>query len=120
MLLRRSQKAPPASRLAETRPELIGNVLASLGDATGTGRWAAAAFGHTEADTVDKVSLRGLQMSAALAARLAITLAQEEELPALHRSPDDVRKALQEAGLSEFLEGHWGLANRVSGSQIRS
>jgi Zn-dependent M28 family amino/carboxypeptidase len=94
--------------------------LASLGDATGTGRWAAAAFGHTEADTVDKVSLRGLQMSAALAARLAITLAQEEELPALHRSPDDVRKALQEAGLSEFLEGHWGLANRVSGSQIRS
>jgi hypothetical protein len=58
-------------------------------------------------------------MSAALAARLAITLALEDELPARHRTPDEVRKALREAELSEFLEGHWGLANRVSGSQTR-
>jgi aminopeptidase YwaD len=94
--------------------------LTSLGDATGTGRWAASALAHTEADTVDKISLRGLQMSAALAARLAVTLALEEELPARHRSHHEVRKALQEAELSEFLEGHWGLANRVSGSQITS
>lgn len=34
-------------------------------------------------------------------------------------TPDEVRKALQEAELSEFLEGHSGLANRVSGSQTR-
>lgn len=89
--------------------------LASVGDATGTGRWPASAFAHTAADTVDKVSLRGLQMSAALAARLAVTLAEEAEPPARRRTPDEVRGALAEADLSGFLDGHWGLANRAPG-----
>jgi Zn-dependent M28 family amino/carboxypeptidase len=88
--------------------------LASRGDATGTGRWTASAFGHTGADTVDKVCLRGLQMAAALAARLAVTLVEEEKLPVSQRSPDEVRSVLQDAQLSDFLARHWGLANRAA------
>ena len=38
-------------------------------------------WGHTEADTLDKISLRGLQMSAILVARLAARMAQDDELP---------------------------------------
>jgi Zn-dependent M28 family amino/carboxypeptidase len=52
-------------------------------------------WGHTEADTFDKLSLRGLQMSAALVARLALAIAQDDDFPARHRTLDEVRAQLE-------------------------
>ena len=39
-------------------------------------------YGHTEGDTVDKVHLRGLQMGAAFATRVALILANADPFPA--------------------------------------
>lgn len=61
-------------------------------------------YGHTEADTFDKIHPRGLQMSAALVARLAITMSQDDDFPARRRSVEEIRAQLQEAGLLERLE----------------
>lgn len=61
-------------------------------------------WGHTEADTFDKIHPRGLQMSAALVARLALTMAQDDEWPAKRRSIDEVREQLREEGLLERVE----------------
>ncbi len=61
-------------------------------------------WGHTEADTLDKVSLRGLQMSAILAARLAVRLAQDDDFPGRVRTVDEVREQLREAGILERIE----------------
>jgi hypothetical protein len=52
-------------------------------------------WGHTEADTFDKLSLRGLQMSAALVARLALAIAQDDTFPTRHRTLDEVREQLE-------------------------
>lgn len=51
-------------------------------------------YGHTEADTLDKVCLRGMQMSAILAARLVARLANDDEFPGRRRSVDEVRDQL--------------------------
>lgn len=61
-------------------------------------------WGHTEADTLDKVYLRGLQMSAILAARLAVRLSEDDEYPGRQRSEDEVRQQLSEAGILERIE----------------
>lgn len=61
-------------------------------------------WGHTEADTLDKVSLRGLQMSAILAARLAVRIAQDDDFPGRQRSIDEVREQLEDAGILERQE----------------
>ncbi|MFW6075879.1 MAG: M28 family peptidase [Chloroflexota bacterium] len=61
-------------------------------------------WGHTEADTFDKIHPRGLQMAAALVARIAATLAQDDEYPAKRRSIDEVREQLEEEGLLERVE----------------
>jgi Zn-dependent M28 family amino/carboxypeptidase len=61
-------------------------------------------YGHTEADTFDKIHPRGLQMSAALVARLALAMAQDDDFPATRRSVEETRKQLDEAGLLERLE----------------
>ena len=58
-------------------------------------------WGHTEADTFDKLSLRGLQMSAALVARLALAIAQDDDFPARHRTQDEVREQLEKEKLLE-------------------
>lgn len=56
-------------------------------------------WGHTEADTVDKVHLRGLQISAALGARLALRIAQDDSFPSRRLSEDEVRTQLTRAGI---------------------
>lgn len=61
-------------------------------------------WGHTEADTFDKLSLRGLQMSAILVARLMLKMAQDDNFPAERRAVGEVRKQLDEAGLLARLE----------------
>jgi Iap family predicted aminopeptidase len=61
-------------------------------------------WGHTEADTLDKLSLRGLQMSAIIVARLVLAICQDDNFPATRRSEADVRQQLDEAGLLARLE----------------
>lgn len=58
-------------------------------------------WGHTEADTFDKITLRGLQMSAALVARLALAISQDESFPTRHRTQDEVREQLEKEKLLE-------------------
>ncbi|RIK45384.1 MAG: aminopeptidase [Chloroflexi bacterium] len=58
-------------------------------------------WGHTEADTFDKISLRGLQMSAALVARLAIAISEDDTFPTRHRTQEEVREQLEKENLLE-------------------
>lgn len=74
--------------------------VAMVGGAGMVGR----GFGHTEADTLDKVCLRGLQMSAILVARLAARLANDDGFPGRRRSIDEVRAQLQAVGTLRFQE----------------
>lgn len=61
-------------------------------------------YGHTEADTFDKIHLRGLQMSAIAVARLALAMAQEDNFPAKRRNDDEVREQLKANNLLERAE----------------
>jgi hypothetical protein len=63
-------------------------------------------WGHTEADTVDKVSLRGLQMAAILTARvlLRMSTATAEEWPGRHRTPEELRAQVAENDYTESLQ----------------
>jgi Zn-dependent M28 family amino/carboxypeptidase len=53
-------------------------------------------YGHTQYDTVDKVDLRSLREASALAARLALRMASEQDWPVRRRD---------EAAVLELLEG---------------
>lgn len=56
-------------------------------------------WGHTEADTFDKIHLRGLQMSAALVARVALAVANAEDWPVERMSEDETRALLERNNL---------------------
>ena len=61
-------------------------------------------YGHTEADTFDKIHLRGLQMSAIAVARLALAMSQADDFPAKRRTEDEVREQLKKNNLLERAE----------------
>jgi hypothetical protein len=61
-------------------------------------------WGHTEADTFNKIHLRGLQMSAALVARIAFAVANAEDWPVEHMSQEQVRELLKKNNLLERAE----------------
>lgn len=69
-------------------------------------------WGHTEADTVDKASLRGLQMAAVLAARVLVQVASDAEFPGRRRNREEVLTQVRDAGLEDRLNqaGRLGLA----------
>jgi Zn-dependent M28 family amino/carboxypeptidase len=92
---------------------LAGFPSATLNSRDATAGMIGRGYGHTEGDTVDKVTLRGLQMGAALAARVAIELANAEPFPAERRDEAAVRRILDDAKMGHFLEYHWGRDNRV-------
>jgi Zn-dependent M28 family amino/carboxypeptidase len=60
-------------------------------------------WGHTEADTVDKADLRGLQMAAVLTARILLQVASDQDFPGRRRSREEVLAQVREAGLEERL-----------------
>lgn len=60
-------------------------------------------WGHTEADTLDKADLRGLQMAAVLTARILLQVASDADFPGRRRSREEVLAQVQEAGLEERL-----------------
>jgi Zn-dependent M28 family amino/carboxypeptidase len=92
---------------------LAGFPSATLNSQDATAGMIGRGYGHTEGDTVDKVSLRGLQMGAVFAARVATRLASVEPFPVERRSAEAAREELAKAGLERFVEHHWGWANRV-------
>ena len=71
-------------------------------------------WGHTEADTVDKASLRGLQMAAALTARVLLQVSADADFPGRRRSREEVLEQVRDAGLEERLadSGRLDLAGR--------
>lgn len=66
-------------------------------------------FGHTMADTLDKVSEVELRESAMVAARLLLRLANRQEAIGRRRSPDEIKQILLDHGLEESLraQGKW-------------
>ncbi len=92
---------------------LEGFASATLNTRDSTAGMIGRGYGHTEADTVDKVTLRGLQSGAATAARVAAHLASVEPFPVERRGKDAVLAELEKGGQAHFLEHHWGNANRV-------
>jgi Zn-dependent M28 family amino/carboxypeptidase len=60
-------------------------------------------FGHTMADTLDKVSEVELRESAMVAARLLLRLANHQEAIGRRRSQDEVRQILLDHDLEEPL-----------------
>lgn len=73
-------------------------------------------WGHTEADTFDKATLRGLQMSAMATARLLLQVAGDADFPGERKSTDDLVEQLTELELDIALKraGRWEL---VGGNQ---
>jgi len=66
-------------------------------------------FGHTMADTLDKVSEVELRESAMVAARLVLRLADHRHDIGRRRTPDEIRQLLLEHDLEEPLkaQGKW-------------
>ena len=71
-------------------------------------------WGHTEADTLDKATLRGLQMAAVLTARILLRVATDETFPGRRRTREEVLIQARDAGLEERLakSGRLELAGR--------
>lgn len=74
-------------------------------------------WGHTEADTVDKATLRGLQMATMVAGRLLLQIASDEAFPGRRRAADEVLAQVREAGLEDLLRrsGRIALVDRPGG-----
>ncbi len=70
-------------------------------------------YGHTEADTVDKVNLRGLQSASMVVATVAAAVANDSDLPFERFDEAEVERRLKESKQERFIEHHWGRANRV-------
>lgn len=70
-------------------------------------------YGHTEADTVDKVNLRGLQSAAMVIARMAAAIADDPNLVAERFDRQEAESRLRQTKQERFIDHHWGRANRV-------
>jgi hypothetical protein len=67
-------------------------------------------WGHTAADTLDKVQPRILRDTAGTITRLFLRMASSPgELPRIRRSPDEVRRLVSDAGFEKALraDGKW-------------
>lgn len=60
-------------------------------------------FGHTKADTVDKVDNRYLKEAAIVLSQSLLRIANEEERMSRRRSREEIKKILQERGMEETL-----------------
>lgn len=61
-------------------------------------------WGHTAADTVDKVSPKALQASAATAARLLLRMAFDQSWPGQHRGRDDMAETIAKSPIGWYVE----------------
>ncbi|MBM4085223.1 MAG: M20/M25/M40 family metallo-hydrolase [Planctomycetes bacterium] len=69
-------------------------------DTPATGR----GFGHTAADTVDKVDVQDVRQAAAVAARVIVRIANADAWPLQHRTQDAIRALLEKEGLLDILD----------------
>jgi Iap family predicted aminopeptidase len=74
-----------------------------------TGGSGPRGWGHTSADTLDKVDVRAIRNAAAAVARLAVRVTNDPAWPGRRRSPDETRAALQAQGVEALLRllGAW-------------
>lgn len=79
--------------------EGVPSATLSVMDAVRTGR----DWGHTSADTIDKVSSKWLRNDSLLVARMILRMATWESLPARHKTKDEIKQIMAEAGLLEVL-----------------
>ena len=82
---------------------LRGIPTATLNSPDNTHSLIGRGWGHTEADTVDKATLRGLQMATMVAARLLLRVVRDDDFPGRRRSRDEVMEQVREAGLEDPL-----------------
>ncbi len=61
-------------------------------------------WGHTAADTVDKVSPKSLQASAATAARLLLRMAFDENWPGQHRTREEMAATIANSPIGWYVE----------------
>ena len=61
-------------------------------------------FGHTSADTVDKIDPRDLREAANVVSRVVLRTANDDRWPLKRRSESEVLRILEEAGFREVLE----------------
>jgi len=71
----------------------------SVMEAVRTGR----DWGHTAADTIDKVSSRHLRGDSILVARTMLRAAVWEDMPSRHKTDDEVQEVLRQNGLSQVI-----------------
>jgi len=66
-------------------------------------------YSHTSADTVDKVSAKGMKDAAVILALALMRLANEDELPVKHTSVEKILETLEKDGTAEILraERRW-------------
>jgi Zn-dependent M28 family amino/carboxypeptidase len=72
-------------------------------------------WGHTEADTFDKATLRGLQMAAMATARLLLQVAADDGFPGERKGREELQEQLTELELDIALKrsGRWDLVGGV-------
>ncbi|HIQ05668.1 MAG TPA: M28 family peptidase [Anaerolineae bacterium] len=75
-----------------------------------SGETGKRGWGHTIADTLDKVNKQNVRLAATSVARLALRLVNDvAPWPGRRRTPDEVKKALQAHGVEQLMrmEGVW-------------
>lgn len=95
--------ASQLSPYSDMYPFAINGVPAAmLGNAASMN--SSRGFGHTAADTVDKVSLRGLREDSIFVARLMLHLASDTKWPGQHKDFSEMKKKLADQGLLEIMK----------------
>jgi Zn-dependent M28 family amino/carboxypeptidase len=91
---------------------------ATLNSPDDSSKGVGRGWGHTEADTLDKATLRGLQMGAMVTARLLLHVASDEAFPGTRRSKEELEQQLEELGLDIALKrsGRWSLVGGTADS----
>jgi len=77
---------------------------ASMGSRDTSTHLVGRGWGHTAADTVDKVNPKSLQASAMSVARLLLRVAFEEEWPASHRTREDMVDTVAKSPIGWYVE----------------
>ena len=93
------------SPYSDMYPFVLEGVPAATIASESGGPRGARGWGHTAADTLDKVSPRGLQKDALLVARILLHLVNGlEHWPAAHKPKEEIKKLLDEEELLEVLK----------------
>lgn len=61
-------------------------------------------WGHTAADTIDKVSSKWLRHDSLLVARVILRMAAWDDVPIRHKTLEEIKEIMQQAGLMEVLK----------------